>query len=325
MSKRVTLQVIFKSISMRKILCGGLLLLSALAAQAQYSVDSSHLMDDIRTLSSDKFEGRRIGTPGSRQAQFYLLGRFKEIGLKAFNDKYERMFFYQSGTERISGTNIYGYIPGKSDSVIIITAHYDHLGIQKNGNNVDSIFNGADDNASGVGGLLAIAQYYSLHKPAHTLVFAAFDGEEEGLQGAHAFFAQPPIDVKRIQLDVNMDMISRNDQQELYACGLFQNPALKPFVDEAAAKSAIHLKAGHDGSSKELSDWTSQSDQYEFFQHKIPFMYFGVEDHPDYHKVSDEFKNIQPSFYYQAVNTILVFTDAADKTLPTKHIDRRIM
>lgn len=309
---------------MRKILCGGLLLLSTLAAKAQFTVDSSHLINDIRTLSSDKFEGRRIGTPGSRQAQFYLLGRFKEIGLLAYNDKYERMFIHQSGEERITCTNIYGYIKGKSDSVIVITAHYDHLGIRK-GEGIDSIYNGADDNASGTGGLLAVADYYSKHQPEHTLVFAALDGEEEGLLGATAFFKEPPLDVKRIQLDVNMDMISRNDQNELYASGLFRNPQLKPLVDKAAASSAIHLKAGHDGTKEAGSDWTSQSDQYAFLQNNIPFMYFGVEDHPDYHKVSDEFKNIQPSFYYQAVNTILTFVDAADKSLPTKHVDRRKM
>ncbi|PUZ26872.1 peptidase M20 [Chitinophaga costaii] len=302
--------------------------MAAQMAQAQYSVDSSRLMDDIRTLSSDKFEGRRIGTKGNRMAQFYLLDRFKEIGLKPFNGKYERMFLHQAGTERISGTNIYGYIAGKSDSTIIITAHYDHLGIRKTkegSKGEDSIYNGADDNASGVGGLLAIARYYSLHTPAHTLVFAALDGEEEGLLGAKAFFEQPPLPVKQLQLNVNMDMISRNDQQELYASGLYYNPALKSFVDAASAQSRIHLKTGHDQPNQGGNDWTGQSDQYEFKQHNIPFLYFGVEDHPDYHKVSDEFLHIQPSFYFQAVNTILSFVDAADKALPLKPKDRRVM
>ncbi|HEY0272789.1 MAG TPA: M28 family peptidase [Chitinophaga sp.] len=303
------------------------LLLGVLAAQAQYSVDSSRLMDDIRTLSADKFEGRKIGTRGNRMAQFFLLDRFKAAGLKPFNGKYERMFFYQNGTQRITGTNIYGYIPGKSDSTIIITAHYDHLGIRKDKNDPDkdSIYNGADDNASGVGGLLAIAQYYSRHTPEHTLVFAALDGEEEGLQGAKAFFVQPPLPVKQLCLDVNMDMISRNDRQELYASGLYYNPALKPFVEAASAKSQIHLRTGHDQPTEGSNDWTGQSDQYAFKEHHIPFLYFGVEDHPDYHKVSDEFKNIQPSFYFQAVNTILSFIDAADKALPIKPKDRRVM
>lgn len=310
---------------MRNIFLAGLLLLSA-AAQAQFSVDSSHLLNDIRTLSDDKFEGRMIGTRGNREAQFYLLGRFKEIGLQPFNGKYERMFLYNAG-KNISGTNIYGYIPGESDSVIIITAHYDHVGIHRATDPAitDSIFNGADDNASGTGGLLALAKYYAQHKPRHTMVFAALDGEEEGLQGAKAFFAQPPFPVNQVQLNVNMDMISRNDKQELWASGLYYNPALKPFVDAAAAQSLIHLKAGHDRPDQGQDDWTGQSDQYEFKQRGIPYIYFGVEDHPDYHRMTDEFKNIQPSFYFQAANTILSFVDAADKGLPIKPKDRRVM
>lgn len=311
---------------MRPLFLAGLLLLSA-AAQAQFSVDSSRLLNDIRTLSDDKYEGRRIGSRGSREAQYYLLGRFREIGLQPFNGKYERMFLYNDGGRNVTGTNIYGYIPGTSDSVIIVTAHYDHVGMHRSNDpaQTDSIFNGADDNASGTGGLLAMAQYYVQHKPRHMMVFAALDGEEEGLQGAKAFFVQPPFPIKQVQLNVNMDMISRNDQQELYASGLYYNPALKPFVDVAAEKSRIHLKTGHDHPDQGQNDWTAQSDQYEFKQRNIPYLYFGVEDHPDYHRASDEFKHIQPSFYFQAVNTILTFVDAADKGLPIKPKDRRVM
>ncbi|PUZ28382.1 peptidase M20 [Chitinophaga parva] len=311
---------------MRHLLLAGLLLLSA-AAQAQFSVDSSRLLNDIRTLSDDKYEGRRIGSRGSREAQYYLLGRFREIGLQPFNGKYERMFLYNDGGRNVTGTNIYGYIPGESDGVIIITAHYDHVGMHRSSDpaQTDSIFNGADDNASGTSGLLAMAQYYMQHKPRHMMVFAALDGEEEGLQGAKAFFVQPPFPVKQIRLNVNMDMISRNDQQELYASGLYYNPALKPFVDAAAEKSLIHLKTGHDRPDQGHNDWTAQSDQYEFKQRNIPYIYFGVEDHPDYHRASDEFKHIQPSFFFQAVNTVLTFIDAADKGLPIIPKDRRVM
>ncbi|WP_440134023.1 M28 family peptidase [Chitinophaga sancti] len=296
------------------ILCG--LLLTGLFAKAQTNIDSVQLIKDIRTLSDDKFEGRRTGSKGSRMAQFYLLDRFKQSGLQPFNKTYEYPFYYQEGDKQVMGTNLYGYIKGKSASIIVITAHYDHLGIKKDPAGKDSIYNGADDNASGVGSLLALMGYFKKHTPQHTLIFVAFDGEEEGLKGAAAFVKTPPVPVNRFLLNVNLDMVSRNDKNELYVCGVTPYPALKSFVDAAAAKSnTVKLITGHDHNEDAGDNWISQSDQYEFHKLKIPFLYFGVEDHPDYHKRSDEFEHIQPSFYYQATHHILNVVLAADKGL----------
>ncbi|WP_343667379.1 M28 family peptidase [Chitinophaga sp.] len=292
------------------------LLLTGLLAKAQTNIDSVQLIKDIRTLSADKFEGRRTGTKGSRMAQFYLIDRFKQSGLQPFHHTYEYPFYFREADKQVMGTNLYGYIKGKSDSIIVITAHYDHLGIKKNQAGKDSIYNGADDNASGVGSLLALLGYFKKHTPQHTLIFAAFDGEEEGLKGAEAFLKQPPVPANRFILNVNMDMVSRNDKNELYVCGLTPYPALKDFVSIAAAKSSsVKLIAGHDRKEDAGQNWISQSDQYEFHKLKIPFLYFGVEDHPDYHQLSDEFDHIQPSFYYQATNYILNVVLAADKGL----------
>ncbi|MBP1651990.1 MAG: peptidase [Bacteroidetes bacterium] len=296
------------------ILCA--LLLTGVFAKAQTNIDSVQLIKDIRTLSSDKFEGRRTGTKGSRMAQFYLLGRFKQSGLQPFNKTYEYPFYFREGDKQVMGTNLYGYIKGKSDSIIVITAHYDHLGIKKDQAGKDSIYNGADDNASGVGSLLAVLGYFKKHTPEHTLIFAAFDGEEEGLKGAAAFLKQPPVAANRFILNVNLDMVSRNDKNELYVCGVTPYPFLNTFVDAAKAKSStVKLIAGHDHKEDGGQNWISQSDQYEFHKQKIPFLYFGVEDHPDYHQLGDEFEHIQPSFYYQATHHILNVILAADKGL----------
>ena len=291
-----------------------LLLVCTLTAQAQSSIDSLQLIKDIRTLSADKFEGRRVGTKGNRLAQFYIIDRFKQLGLKPYNNTYEYPFYFQDGDKKTMGTNLFGYIKGKSDSLIVVTAHYDHLGIKKN--SADSIYNGADDNASGVGSLLAIMGYYKKHTPEHSLLFVAFDAEEEGLQGAKAFLQQPPVSVGLMLLNLNMDMVSRNDQNQLYVCGLNQNPQLKPFTDAAAArKSTVKLVSGHDHKEDGANNWINQSDQYEFYKLHIPFLYFGVEDHPDYHQLSDEFEHIQPAFYYQATLHVLNVLMAADKGL----------
>ncbi|MBW8686141.1 M28 family peptidase [Chitinophaga rhizophila] len=291
-----------------------LLLLVAVATRAQSTLDSSQLIKDIQTLSSDKYEGRMAGSRGSRQAQFYLISRFREIGLQPYHNTFEYPFYFQHGAKQIMGTNLFGFIKGKSDAVIVITAHYDHLGIAANTGGKDSIYNGADDNASGVGGLLALMAYYKQHQPQHTLIFAALDGEEEGLQGAKALLKQPPVPVEKIRLNINMDMIGRNAKNELYVCGLAQFPELKPYVDAAVATGGqVKLLSGHDRKEEGAGNWLNQSDHYEFYKLKIPFLYFGVEDHPDYHQLSDEFSRIEPAFYHQAVLKVLRVVESADK------------
>lgn len=285
--------------------------LITLSASAQ--IDSSQLMKDVQTLSADKMEGRKTGTKGNRLAQFYLLDRLKQTGLQQFSNTYEQPFYFTQGDKKIMGTNLYGYIKGSIDSFIVISAHYDHIGINKPKSGTDSIYNGADDNASGIGGLLAMAKYFSKNPPKHTLIFAAFDAEEMGLQGAKAFVAKLPVPAARIVMNINMDMISHNDKNELYVCGTAHYPQLKPLITAVAATSRVNLPMGHDRPEDKDQNWTNQSDHYEFHKRKIPFLYFGVEDHPDYHKASDEFSRINPSFYYQATKSILSLIQIADK------------
>lgn len=282
------------------------------AQKSPAAIDSSLLMKDLKTLADNKFEGRKTGTKGNRLAQFYLLDRFKQIGLSKFSNTYEQPFYFNRGSEKIMGTNLYGYIPGKSDSVIVISAHYDHVGIGKPNANKDSIYNGADDNASGTSGLLAMAAYFKKHQPAHTLIFAAFDAEEMGLEGSKAFVAKLPVPIAKVLLNLNMDMVSHNDKNELYVCGVSHFPALKPIVEAAAARSRVRLPMGHDRKEDGEQNWTGQSDHYSFFTKKIPFLYFGVEDHADYHKASDEAANINPSFFYRAVEAVLEVVKQAD-------------
>jgi Zn-dependent M28 family amino/carboxypeptidase len=272
--------------------------------------DSSQLLKDIEVLSSDLYQGRKTGTKGAEMSRAYLSGRFKEIGLKAFSSTpgFEQTFSFKRGTgSEVNGTNMIGYIQGKTDNVIVISAHYDHLGIVK-----DEVFNGADDNASGVGGLLNLATYFAKHKPNNTIIFAAFDAEEMGLQGAKAFVANPTVAIEKIKLNINMDMIAHNDKGELYACGTFKYPELKKYFTIKSPDVKVIL--GHDDPKLGRDeDWTNQSDQGAFNAKNIPFIYFGVEDHKDYHKASDEFQNINKAFYTNAVATILEIANNIDK------------
>jgi Zn-dependent M28 family amino/carboxypeptidase len=270
----------------------------------------SQLLKDIQTLSSDEFQGRKTGTKGAEMSRTYLSGRFKEIGLKAFSSTpgYEQPFSFKRGTAaEVKGINMIGYVPGKTDNVIVISAHYDHLGVVKG-----DVFNGADDNASGVGGLLKMAAYFAKNKPNNTIIFAAFDAEEMGLQGAKAFVANPTVAIDKIKLNINMDMIAHNDKGELYACGTFKYPGLKKYFTLKSAD--VKVLFGHDDPKLGRdNDWTDQSDQGAFNAKNIPFLYFGVEDHKDYHKATDEYQNINKTFYASAVDAILEVANNIDK------------
>jgi Zn-dependent M28 family amino/carboxypeptidase len=262
---------------------------------------SNQLLKDVETLASDSFEGRKVGTKGGEMARTYLIGRLNAIGLKPYPGKtsYEQAFEFKgrNATAAVQGKNLVAYVQGKSENVIVISAHYDHVGVIKN-----EVYNGADDNASGVAGLLQFAKYFVDHKPNNTLIFALFDGEESGLQGAKAFVANPPVALDKIKLNINMDMISHNDKQELYAAGTFKYPELKGYL--VSTNPNLKLMLGHDDPKLGQDNWTDQSDQGAFNAKNIPFIYFGVEDHKDYHKATDEYQNINKPFFIDAVNVI---------------------
>jgi Zn-dependent M28 family amino/carboxypeptidase len=275
-------------------------LLSVFFANAQ-EIDRSKLLRDLEILSSDLYAGRKTGTEGNKASAEYISSRFTEAGLRSFQDQYRHPFsFKNSKSELINGTNLIGFVKGKTDDIIVISAHYDHVGV-----NNSQIYNGADDNASGVSVLLGIAEYFKDYKPQNTLLFIAFDAEEMGLQGAYAFLKEPVISIKSIILNVNMDMVSHNDKSELYAVGTYKTPILKEIIEDADDHTGINILFGHDIPNSGKDDWTMQSDQGPFAKENIPFIYFEVEDHDDYHKPSDKFANINQNFFHSASIAIL--------------------
>ena len=285
-------------------------LISVFCANAQ-DIDRSSLLKDIETLSSDLFAGRKTGTEGNKAAAEYISARFIEAGLKSFQDKYRHPFSFKNRkSELINGTNLIGFVKGKTDNVIVISAHYDHLGVTNS-----MIYNGADDNASGVSVLIGIAEYFKVHKPHNTLLFIAFDAEEMGLQGAYAFLKEPVISKKSIIMNVNMDMVSHNNKSELYAVGTYKTPILKEIIEDADDNTGINILFGHDIPDSGKDDWTMQSDQGPFAKENIPFIYFGVEDHDDYHKPTDKFASINQHFFHSASIAILRSIIKIDKEL----------
>ncbi len=264
-------------------------------------------MQDLKILSSDSLEGRKTGTDGNIKARVYIIEQLKKAGIEPFVTGYEQSF---SISESVTGVNVLGVVPGTKKETIVISAHYDHLGIRNN-----MIYNGADDNASGVATLLAMLQYFKKTVPEHRLIFAYFDAEELGLKGSAYFINSLDLQKENIVLNVNLDMVSRSDKNELYACGTFHYPSLKKNIEKIKVPSGIKLLFGHDDPTTGKNNWTSQSDQYNFHQKKIPFIYFGVEDHIDYHKSGDDFDKINPEFYKNSTETILLAILALDKNL----------
>lgn len=272
------------------------------------TLDTEQLIEDLRFISSDLTEGRRTGTEGNRIAREYTITRFQEEGAKPFKGSYTHDFTFENRRtqESVNGVNVIAQIDGKSDSMIVITAHYDHLGMR------DSlIFNGTDDDASGTAALLALTDYFVKEQPNHTLIFAAFDAEEMGLQGARAF-VQDSVLLKKVKLNINMDMISNNDSSEIYAAGSHHYPATKPVL-ESIDTGNLKLSFGHDTPDLGYNDWTNSSDHGPFHAKGVPFVYFGVEDHENYHKHTDDFDTIPQDFYKSSVQLILNAILAFDK------------
>ena len=260
------------------------------------------LLRNIQNLSSDAFQGRRTGTNGGVKAKNYIINAFTKLGIRPLKKAtYEQTFFFDHNGKRYKGTNVLGVIKGTAfqEKYVVISAHYDHEGV-KNG----TVYNGADDNASGTSALLTMAKYFSDHPLKHSIILAAFDGEELDLQGSEYFVKYPVVGEQQIVLNVNMDMISRSVNNELYVVGAMLNDQLKESIVGYHFNDKIKLTLGHDGYDGR-ENWLYSSDHGSFFKKGIAVLYFGVEDHKDYHQPTDDYINIQPAFYTQAVNTII--------------------
>lgn len=280
---------------------------------ALVTVDSAQLVEDLRYLSAPGREGRAAGSAGNEEARQYIVERLSEIGVEPLvAGNWLQRFDFGASPQRTPAANVVGAIQGsdRAAGVIVISAHYDHLG-RRGG----QIYPGADDNASGVAALLDAARHFSTHPPRHTLVFLATDAEEQGLVGARYFVDNPPVELDRVVLDINLDMVSRSDVNELYVAGRSSGEGLAELIADLADIAEVDLIPGHDRETPQLEDWTGSSDHGPFSAAGIPWLYFGVEDHPDYHQPTDLFEHIDQAFLLRSVRTILTAIELADQRL----------
>jgi Zn-dependent M28 family amino/carboxypeptidase len=277
-------------------------------------IDAEELLKDIAYLSSDELEGRKPLSDGSLKSREFIRSRFEALGLTSQYRNFTQYFNFVSrrdGQLYENAANIIGFVPGQeTEKLIVVMAHYDHLG--KEGH---KIFNGADDNASGTAAVLALAKYFSVNRPLHSMMFVALDAEEMGHQGAKALVEDFPLPIEQVVLNINMDMISRNVDQELFAVGTYHYPFLKPLIEQVSSGRNPKLLFGHDRPETGRNDWTLASDHSQFHLKAIPFIYFGVEDHEDYHQETDTFDRIDQKFFVNAVELILEVLINLDKNL----------
>ena len=290
-----------------------LALLLAACQSGTPTADTEIAVTAMKVLSDDAMQGRGVGEPGGKRAMRYL-----EAQITALGEPPERQPFTASLDFRerepvsINGTNLLARVAGRTPGQgpeLVVTAHYDHLGVRGG-----EIFNGADDNASGTGALLSIYKSFLEDRPEHDVLIVWLDGEESRLSGAR-HLATTLAD-GRPRANLNLDMISQNEGGEIYMAGSHHTPALKPLVERAARGVDLSVRFGHDRPEDGGNDWTLQSDHGVFHEAGVPFVYYGVEDHPHYHQPTDDFETVPLPVYREAVqlavNTAHRMDDALD-------------
>ena len=163
------------------------LFLLAFSVIAQTSYNEVRLIENLKVLSSDEFAGRKTGSQGNEKARELIIKQLKDADIKPYVTDYLQPFSFTQTfgfAEKVVGQNILGVIPGssKKKGTIVISAHYDHVGVNNN-----EVYNGADDNASGTAALLALMTYFKKNTPEHRIIIAFFDAEEKGLKGSAHF------------------------------------------------------------------------------------------------------------------------------------------
>ncbi|WP_312696960.1 M20/M25/M40 family metallo-hydrolase [Sphingobacterium mizutaii] len=294
----------------------------AILGSANAQVNPKNLKKHIKNLSSDKMLGRETGMKGSSKAADYVEKYFKKYKLQPKGENGYRQNFPAKVTkvkienaERRSD-NIIGFIDNAAPYTIVVGAHYDHLGKGEIGGSKDSlgvgkIHNGADDNASGVAGLLELARHYATNdiKEPFNLLFIGFGAEELGLIGSKYFTENPTIPLESIQWMLNMDMIGRyNPDNGLAVIGYGTSSAF-PKIFEGIS-STIKFNKSRDGNGG--------SDQTSFYRKNIPVLFFHTGGHDDYHKPTDDEERIN----YKAMEAILKLEiDVLDNSMKQPKMD----
>jgi aminopeptidase YwaD len=265
------------------------LLIVTFSTQSLFGQDQVNrsLTQHVTILASDSMSGRAFGFPEKALAVDYITKQFQLAGFKPVGDNFVQDFIEIEGLSLINGKNIIGFIEG-SDPVlkneyIVVGAHYDHMGWkEKNGSKI--IYNGADDNASGVATIIETGKilYARKDKLKRSIIIAAFDGEEAGLIGSSAFVTSKSAESLNIKSMFSVDMVgmfSKNNGIELVGLNSIKKG------EDFARKIAVH----EDVSISKTSDRIEmQTDTWSFGKKNIPAIYVSTGLLSPYHKPEDD-------------------------------------
>ena len=277
-------------------------------------IDSNMVRKHLYTLAADNMEGRKSGTPGIEKAAVYIENEFKKNGLSTFGDleSYRQTFTFKNRRtkEDITSSNIIGVLEGKSkkDEYVIISAHYDHLGMKKSGEG-DLIYNGANDDASGVTGVLALAAYFKKVGHERTIVFAAFTAEEMGLIGSTYFGKE--IDAAKFVAGINLEMIGKTPSFGANTAWLtgFERSDFGKIIQKNLKGSGYQLFPD----PYKNFNLFFRSDNASLARLGVPSHTFSttpIDKDPDYHQVSDEAETLNITVITQTIQAVAIGTES---------------
>ena len=280
------------------------------------TISEKYVKQHIYTLSNDSMQGRKAGTDGIEKAAKYIESEFKRIGLKSFNsDSFRQEFRFinprSSNSELLSLSNVIGLLEGSEmkNEYVIISAHYDHLGKKDIGDG-DLIFNGANDNASGVAAVLMLAEYFkkaNINK--RSLLFVAFTAEEMGLVGSNYF--GKTISPDSIIAGINIEMIGKESPFGPNSAWLtgFERSNFGTIIQKNLSGSNYKL---HPDPYKNYRLFF-RSDNASLARLGIPAHTFStspMDKDLDYHKVTDEARTLNIETITQTIKAIAIGTES---------------
>jgi hypothetical protein len=246
-------------------------------------LDGGRLWADVERLTAPALAGRGSYQPGGRAAADLVARAFADAGLEVVRQPIE------DGAE-----NVLGILRG-DDRAILISAHYDHLGVLGG-----VTYPGADDNASGAAVLLGLARAAAARPRGHTLIFAAFGAEEAGLRGSGAYVRAPLVPLERTIAVVNFDMVGRRffawgggADATCAVVGLEDDAAIAAATRASAARAGLRLVAVP-ARVVELIGMDDRTDEWWFRRRRVPAVHFSTALHRDYHQPSDRLETIEP-------------------------------
>lgn len=282
----------------------GLLVLFGFIANAQSGIQQSEVTRIETELASDAMEGRALFTPGIEKASAFIEAEFKRIGLTYYKELQSyRQDFLIKGKK---ANNVIGIIPGKSNpnEYVIFSGHFDHLGMKESGD--DKIFNGANDDASGITAVITLAEYFKKKNDnERTLIFVAFTGEETGGYGS-AFFSNS-INADEVVAMFNIEMIgtdSKWGKNSAYITG-FERSDFGTILQKNLVGSGFNFY--QDPYPQEQLFYRSDNARLAALgvpAHTISTSKMDIE--PNYHKLSDEVSTLDMNNMTEIIKSIAI-------------------